>query len=230
MKYNILPFSLLPLRWHKCWCFLCAQGKPVIPFSGWIFPRRTHISRGHRFSLHHSPCVQYGSLCLNYPLSATALGFSTATTQLSQLLGSTGLFPTSIWIAGQRKGTEPPAPQRNSHSPYKTNAPGAAVPWNPSAPLPRAEEEIHSQGSCVLCSLLNQHRGKLSISQLCWWTKADHFSFCQEPPGLSGMRAAGQVSVETREKPPSLQGGWMGEEEGNYCGWEKGRGWSREML
>lgn len=33
-----------------------------------------------------------------------------------------------------------------------------------------------------------------------------------------------------REKPPSLQGGWTGEEEGNYCGWEKGRGWSREML
>lgn len=31
------------------------------------------------------------------------------------------------------------------------------------------------------------------------------------------MRAAGQVSEET-EKPPSLQGGWTGEEEGNDCG------------
>lgn len=198
IKYNKLPFLLLPLHWHKRRCFLRAQGKSLIPFSGCTFPWEWHtfpIAPGYLSMAH--PRVQHGSLCLNYPLSATALGLSTATTQFPQLLCSTGLFPTSQWISDQRKGTELPAPQRSSHSPYKTTAPGAQVPWNPSAPVPRAEEEIHSQGSCVLGSLLSQCRRKPSISQLCWRTKADRFSFCQKPLGPSGMRAAGQVSVET---------------------------------
>lgn len=186
MKYHKLPFSLLPLHRQECQCFLCAQGKSVIPFSGWTFPWGWHtfpMATGP-LSIPH-PHVQHGSALPE--LSPQRHSPALTTAGLHEIISHFQMDFTSEekhWTPCSTK--EQPLSLENKCS-RSTSA---------MKSLPRAEEEIHSQGSCVLGSLLNQHRGKPSISWLCWWTEADHFSFCQKPPGLSGMRAAGQVSVE----------------------------------
>lgn len=63
-----MPFSLLPLHRHKCWYFLRAQGKSVIPFSGWTFHWKWHtfpMATGS-LSIAH-PVSSTDLLCPNYP-------------------------------------------------------------------------------------------------------------------------------------------------------------------
>lgn len=141
----------------------------------------THISHfTASLSITH-PRVQHGSLCLNYPLSATALGFR-------------GLFPTSIQSSDQRKGTELPAPQRSSHSPYKPKS------------LSSSSQSRNAFPRLLLCPGIspNQHRGKPS-------TADGRELIISVMPGLSGTRAAGQVSVETQKPPGRMDGRGGGE-------------------